>query len=396
MWKSVFEIRLIRFEGITDFTKCEVVHNNFETEIIYPSTSGKYFRVSSDGKYQIIVKSDQSQYSVSFTRGLFNDEGMIWVPMFFNDDQFIETLPEEVEEPRVLLLVQKKQLEEVCSSIFTEESNPEPEFITENKENDTVIINDDKEISFCNENGIYESSLTYEITDTTRQEQYRDNKTIELQDLINHYNKNSVKDTENYSNIDKAIEYQQNLISHKILIDTNLNLISQKDEKILQAFKETLYLKNKIREYQVENCYLNSLNKDPIDQNLRKLNAELNSYKNKLAELEKTAKTKLFSKKILENGEKLEKAIKNECEKLNIPYLLKDAEEVYLHNGKKLNLLLKNGKLLCRQGNTYKEFSKYIDELNSCSYPNIRSMPSKTFYRKVSHDLVSPKKSSLN
>ena len=77
MWKSIYEIRLIRFEGLSKFSSCEVLYNDSVIDTIFPSSSEKSFSVNSNGKYQIFVKSEENRFSVSFESRLFEDDGML-------------------------------------------------------------------------------------------------------------------------------------------------------------------------------------------------------------------------------------------------------------------------------------------------------------------------------
>ena len=67
---------------------------------------------------------------------------------------------------------------------------------------------------------------------------------------------------------------------------------------------------------------------------------------------------------------------------MNIKPLVKDLEEVYVFGNKKLNISLKNGKLVCRIGNSYKDFKQYIDEINNEGRNNVYSFSARSPFRK--------------
>ena len=81
MWKSTYEVRLIRFEGVPSYTSCEIFLNKNLMETVTPSSLEKTIAINTNGKYQLIVKGDSS-LSVSFSVNLFEDDGMMWLPLY--------------------------------------------------------------------------------------------------------------------------------------------------------------------------------------------------------------------------------------------------------------------------------------------------------------------------
>ena len=132
MWRSAFEIRLIRVQGIENFSSCKAFLNNNQIVTLYPSNSGKSFVVKSNGIYKILVDALSINYSVSFSSCLFEDDGMLWLPLFSNMEDFIKVIPEEVPAPKILVLVQHKKIEDVCDS---DESLNDHKFMPEIKFN---------------------------------------------------------------------------------------------------------------------------------------------------------------------------------------------------------------------------------------------------------------------
>ena len=274
-------------------------------------------------------------------------------------------------EPRLLLLVHKKHIEEVFSSIVTEESVIEHEFMPEIKLNycdNTMIIYEDKdEPSFCNE-----TPLNYKT------EESEPNETVRTR-----------LDTENFSIQEKndkileiSIQYQENLKNQKELINKMIEENKQKSLELSAAYDQIFQLKNALQQYENENFYLK--NSQILEFSIKDLVSENSQYKKIIENFESSAKENCLTSTA--NSERiyepLGKLIRNYCETMNIKPLVKDLEEVYVFGNKKLNISLKNGKLVCRIGNSYKDFKQYIDEINNEGRNNVYSFSARSPFRK--------------
>ena len=343
-----------------------------------PSNCEKSFMINSNGKYQILLSRNEGMLSISFSNKLFEDDGMLWLPMFTEEKDYLESQPEEVCEPRVLLLVHKKEIEEQCSSIVSEESVTENEFMPEIKlnycENTMIIYEDKDEPSFCNERSFR-----------------NDNSRIEEENITTRKSEIESINNENIKNDEKLVEmagiFQEHINTHKQMTDKILQEAENKDREIASAFNEILHLKNKLQKIEVENNYLKALNSQYLGLQANDLLKELKFYKEKISEFERKPfeehkENSVFLGNSYCEKSNLEKMLKNQCELLNIQELIKDDEEVYIYGNKKLNLSLKNGKLMCRIGNIYKEFKQYIEENSGENKPIAYNLPSKSPYRK--------------
>ncbi|OMJ73249.1 hypothetical protein SteCoe_28090 [Stentor coeruleus] len=355
MWKCAYEVRVIRFEGIETFTNCEVLLNENTLETLFPILSDKSFIVNSNGKYQILLSQGEEKYSVSFSIHLFEDDGMVWLPMFYKSYDYLLEQPEEVYEPRVLLLVHKREMEEIYSAIVTEESGMDQDLMPEiklNYEENTMIIYEDKDEPSFNESSKLDCNHTEEHIETSKGPI-----DTEICTQINDKTEDKL--------LEISISFQESLTKQKQYTDKILEEVEEKNKELSLALSQILGLKAQITRFEIENSYLKSLNNGLIGTQISELLVELETYKKKIEELE-NKRSESRTSVIKERSEELiERALRAECEKMNISILNKEPEEVYTINGKKFNILLRNGKLQCRVGNIYKDLRTCIEDPNS-------------------------------
>jgi hypothetical protein len=362
MSKLVYDIRVIRFEGTKCFNSFEVFLNQIPLETSCSESAEKSFTVNTNGIYKISLKSEC--LSISFRISLFEDDGMIWLPLSNDPEDFISAQPEEVPEPRVLLLVHKKQIEEALSSIITEESDTEKEYMPEIKlnyfDNTMIIYEDNYEASYCHDQSpdFYEPNTTENKKDT--------NKSSFSNPQIHDFN----ADSQENLNIQK--EFNQNILEE----------IAQKDSDIACALHNIEVLKTELHKLEAENSHLKSLVPLHPGVKIADLVSEINLYKKKIEDLENSNYGLNAAKPGNFNTENLYEAIKNQCKILNIPVLVKDNEGVYVYSNKKINMSLKKGKVMCRIGNISKEFKQYLDENSSENKSIAYNYVSKSPFRK--------------
>ena len=386
MWKSVFEIRVIRVEGLDFIPQCEVLFNDSPMDFVVVSNSSpstyleRRFAVDSNGQYRIQIKHSTSTFSVSFSKDLFEDDGMLWLPLFLNTADYLDKQPEEVSEPRLLLLVHKKLIEDQCSSLVTEESVVEQDFMPEIKlnycDNTMIVYEDNEEPSFCHTSN-YKDEISCDDNGaiTTR--------TPEKSNILGEYSQAK------YAEITR--EFQEHLKIQKDLANKILEEKQQKENELNLACSEILQLRNQLYKIEVENNYLRGLNSQGSGMQVAELVKELALCREKITELQKKNAYSVLEPSIAyeKSCTSLDKIIKIQCHQLKIQPLIRGDEEVYLYGSKKLNLLLKNGKLMCRTGGGLQEFKYFIKE-NS---PEIKQVAynsqSKSPFRKYLGDVNS-------
>lgn len=372
MWKCAYEVRLIRFEGIETFSNCEILLNDNKIDTLFPILSDKSFIINSNGKYQILLSQGEEKYSVSFSIHLFEDDGMVWLPMFYKSYDYLLEQPEEVYEPRVLLLVHKRQMEEIYSAIVTEESGMDQDLMPEiklNYEENTMIIYEDKDEPSFNGSCKLDCSRTEEHIETSKGP-------IDTEFCT------QINDKTEDKLLEISISFQESLAKQKHFTDKILEEVEEKNKELSLALSQILGLKTQLTRFEIENSYLKSLNNGLIGTQISDLLSELETYKKKLEDSEEKRSESHTPVTKEKPEETIERLLRAECEKMNIQLLNKEPEEVYTINGKKLNILLRNGKIQCRIGNTYKDLKACIDDSSSETKQIVHNNYSKSPLRK--------------
>lgn len=362
MVKVLAYIRVIRFEGVPNISSCLVLQSDDSIENLLPIVSEKRIKLLPDIKYQVVAESENGKFSVSFSSALFEDDGMFWLPLFTTNEDFLTIQPEEVSAPRVLILAHKKVVEEGKSNLVTEESALDYEFMPEIKldycEN-TIIIHEDKYPDYADSLSIKEHS---QLSFDTDEKPLYTSKDPETHPTIPEHQSDKL--------IEISVYYQESLNNHKKLAENMIREIENKNQQLSEAMNEITHLKTQVQKIELENNYLKTMANGFIGIQITELVNQLQFYKEKVKELDNS-----------HNFSPIEEIAKNECTKMGLDPPVKDNEEVFVLNGKKLNLFLKAGKLFCRNGTGCKEFRQVIMELNSENQPVVNNS-SKSPFRK--------------
>ena len=364
MVKLLAYIRVIRFEGLPSITNCEIYQDSNLIEKLLPIVSEKRIKLLPEIKYQVVAESEGRQFSVGFKSLLFEDDGMFWLPLFEGAEDFLKEQPEEVSAPRVLILAHKKLVEEGRSNLVTEESALDYEFMPEIKldycEN-TMVINDDQAIDFSETVSVKETSqLSFE----PEEKNSYSSKDQEVQ------NSTLNPDQPPDKLLEISIYYQESLNNHKKFAESILQEIDGKNRELSEAMNEISQLKQQVQKFEVENNYLKTMANGFIGVQINELVSQLQYYKEKVEEIEKS-----------QNFSTVEEMVRNECEKMGFEPPIRECEEVFNMGGKKINLFMKGGKVFCRVGNGCKEFRQVVVELSSENKPVVTNT-SKSPFRK--------------
>lgn len=404
-------IRVIRFEGVSTLTCCQVFQDNEQIESLLPIISEKRVKVQDNSIYRIVAFSGLTHFSVSFKSNLLDEDGMFWLPLVQDNDDFIENHVENAEEPRVLILVHKKTVEENKSQLVTEESVYEYEFMPEikldysegayNAAECVGILSASQrgdggirpagfeagcreDMGFTGEFGKENFERRIQnyssIGDIENFEPFQDTPLILLKSIENHDDQFQNPEINHSQMLEMSINYQSSLNTHKKFAESILQEIEKKNSQLTEALNDISSLKSQKYRLEIENNYLKGMNNGFIGAQIDELVNELGACKKRIWELEQETESK-ENKHTTGTGSKLEGIIKAECEKFNAGVVVKDEEEVFSVYGKKYNLLLKDGKLVCRLGSIYKDFHQVLLMHKSENKPAVQKT-SKSPFRK--------------
>lgn len=416
----MFEVRLIRVEGISDFNSCDLMLDGKNVDRLYPACPGKSFLIDSFGKYQIIVARSEGIYSVSFCVELFQDDGMMWLPLYWNSDKFVKDLLENVQGPRVLLLVRTKDVEELCSGIFTEENENTEDFLLDLSEchifpevfNPVLCSRDDENLE---KSTIFQRKIEgngENITKMLESQEYVENipfleekievleekvdvleekievleeKTGVLEEkiegkIIYELEEKGVKCNKLEEN--KIIAFQTTLTERKTADLAILKEIEAKNKALSQRFSEILQLNHEIQKKELENLYLKSMQTQKIMEKTDEILQEIAENKEKISNFRRknanSAKITLQTEESLFEDRAIQDQVDIECKRLKIPPLGKSEEGIYNYHNTKLLISLQNGKLMCRFGENYKDFKQHMAKLSFNYKPILGKYTSKS------------------
>ena len=384
-------IRVIRFEGVSTLTCCQVFQNSEQIESLLPIISEKRVKIQDESIYRIVAFSGSTHFSVSFKSNLLDEDGMFWLPLVQDSDDFIESHVENADEPRVLILVHKKIVEENKSHLVTEESAYDYDFMPEIKldySESTYNAGDCIDILSGNqrfEEGLRAGSIegiskeemgfagdfgqenfgrerfqkysSFENENIENFEPFQDSPLILLKSIETHDDQLQNPEINHSKMLEMSINYQSSLNTHKKFAESILQEVEKKNSQLTQALNDISSLKTQKYKLEIENNYLKGMNNGFIGAQIDELVNELGACKKRIWELEQGTES---NENKHGTRSKLEGIIKAECEKLNAGLVVKDEEEVFSVYGKKYNLLLKDGKLVCRLGSVYKDFHQVL------------------------------------
>lgn len=136
-----YEMTLIRIEGLGDLSSssCNLFVNNdlFESVSISALENSQHVSIipsKSNLKFQ--VEGENVLASLRFSLGIIKCQGYHWLPLFVEENDLIEEVPEEVGLPRILLIFQsQKFLSPVIEITETSELSENIEFCEAGEEN---------------------------------------------------------------------------------------------------------------------------------------------------------------------------------------------------------------------------------------------------------------------
>jgi hypothetical protein len=103
----MFQICVIRAEGVADSPEYLFYLENKPLQESFQSSEPTYL-ISGQGNLQVIVRDKakkKSMLSVGFSTSLLPREGFQWVPLFQNTQNLLKEFPDEVQSPRLLIMI---------------------------------------------------------------------------------------------------------------------------------------------------------------------------------------------------------------------------------------------------------------------------------------------------
>ena len=313
-----------------------------------------------EGTYrlEIINQNNQEEKSVSFERSLFKEDGVRWIPLFSPHKDFISEIPEEVLHPRILLIFYKKRMLSVAEvNLSVEEGEDEEKScgLSQYEVNDeplvSKVMNEDKLI------GDYRNAIEYERK--LRDEQERNMKKIS----------GDLKDA---------------LMRSRDREDSLLMLVTQKEEELASAQNEISSLRAKVRKLELEKKQIEDLvecmKSEQECLNIEGLRSELQMFTEYFKDFEEFSELKARldgyetkETEVKESENYIENYFKNKKVEAK-----KDKETVYLVNGKKISVCLRDGIIMFRSLGALQKIEEFFVSRKERSLT-----PSNRFHRKV-------------
>lgn len=375
----MIKLAIIRFEGVKDPEELQVYLDN---KFITRESAEQDITISlkAYGILKISVKPNlKPQLYTTFDLKLLPNEGFQWIPLSNNPLSIIQEFPEEVCDPKVLVMV---------SSEFDDSTKPECETCILLKEQNKSLQQDLANLIVEIKNAKDHKSLHPAPSPTT----------LESLSAENEKNKALVKKLSTlYSDLSKQIDQIQTKYEeehkHALILSEKVRNLTQAIEenstksKMREQFLETL-LNDREKEYKKSSKHENhpsTIPSDPlqIQTNPKELQEKFQSASHKiLTEITNTS----ISRSNTSQSKETESAIKSFLSKTSRKGLFtKDQGNLYKFGKKKVFVTLRHGQLLCRVGGGFEAIEEFIQKnQESKTLP----FPEKTHSRHKTLDLT--------
>ncbi|OMJ67433.1 hypothetical protein SteCoe_35414 [Stentor coeruleus] len=342
MWKDSIEVKVIRLEGFpcssTELALYLYADDALHDQLL-PITEEKALVLSLDATYklEIINQNTQEEKTISFKRDLFKEDGVRWLPLFSQSDDYISTLPEEVMLPRILLIFYSK------TKLASIEEHSSEEILESEPLKSTYEINDEPLVAKI-------------VTDEKLLQDYKN--ALEFERKLRDEQEKNMKNME--KKLKDALERSQKRE------DSLLQLINSNEEELIAAQNEIASLRAKIRRLEHENTQYIDLAES------YKAEKECLNYEGLRKELEVFTHYFRDCEEVKEFKAKLEAYENKEQEALELERLVlegikgrsndvkKGDEIVYVIGGKRISLTNHDGCLLYRSLGTLQKFDDFF------------------------------------
>lgn len=397
MWKQVLEAKVVRVEGIDEsnlYTQLTVSNN--KSEDLFPYNQDKAFELSANSicRFHIHTLDNTISFSVTFNTLIVEEDGVHWLPLFpSNQPDTIQFFPEEVKTPRILILLHKKLLLDIIKeggerselgSACEEDYMPEIKLCSSFFDGSVQEFEEADEVT---EKVVVSEGLNVELEENLR-------KIEKLLAIEKKAKENLMREMENMKKVFDDELDQARLRESELIEEYRKAEMQGSEYKVLTA-----QMKNELNSVKSENLKLSSLlqyneisnnnkleelrqklevyeqNHSHTDQIFTKLNEmtsrsmpDTSALQEKDEIIEKLINEVNTLKRYLMNSTKAAKAV-DELEEAIQKFtkgtklegiLVRDREQTYIYNNKKVSIILKDGQLLCRVGGIFKPFSDYL------------------------------------
>jgi hypothetical protein len=215
--------------------------------------------------------------------------------------------------------------------------------------------------------------------------QANQNLMMELKKVRNDY----LKEKEEWKQREKSLLNEQEVLEKTISTlkynllrsQTELNALTSENLRIsaLNSLKESNFLqiteelKGNPNNLSYSSIELESLRKNSSNSTLdssdllRQKDQIINNLKLELSEAKILNKSILLNRQMSKNND-LEEILAQKLRVLKIPgNFIRDPEQSYIYNGKKISLMIKSGQLLCRAGTMFRPFEEFVRNLGVSS-----------------------------
>lgn len=413
MWKQILEAKVIRVEGLDENDlRTQVTSMNKENIDLFPYNLDKGIELMTNSLYRfhLYTLDNTISFSISFSTSMIQEDGVHWLPLYKStDSDTIDYFPEEVKAPRVLILLHKKLLLDIIR-----EGNEKSE-LGSACEDDYM-----PEIKLCSsfiDGSVQEFEEADEVTQKVGVSDgmfvgVNDGVYVGVSERINEELEENLKKLEKLLEIEK--KSKENLVKEletvKKVYKDELDQAKIRENELVEEYKKVemqgseyrvlvTQLKNELKSMKSENLRITQLMQsneisttNKIEEMKQKIEVYEQNHSNsdqiftKLAEM--TSRS-LPNSSVLQEKDEAIKKLKNEIADLKnclfnsaknqygvdeleeavqrfskgtklAGFLIRDREQTYIYNNKKISMLLKDGQLLCRVGGIFKPFSDFI------------------------------------
>ena len=365
MWKDSVELKVIRLEGFpcsSTELACYLYYNDALHDQLIPITEEKSLVISEEGTYRLEInnQNNQEERTVSFEMALFAEDGVRWLPLFSQSNDFISEIPEEVSLPRILVIFYKKRLLGGTEYKTSPEKPP-----AESKATVSVYeLNDEPLLSSIvpDEKVLQDYKVAIEFERTLRDEQEK-----------------------NMARLSQ--ELRDSLERSQTREDSLLQLVTIKEEELLAAQTEITTLRSRIRRLDIEKTQISdmfeSVKAEKECLNIGALYKELEMFSHYFKDCEEIGKikAKLEGYENKELGASEQEGMIFEAVKGKNVEVKKENDTVYSIGQKRVAITSKEGVLLFRTLGNLQRFEEMFQSSHE------RSMtPSTKFHRRVGSD----------
>ena len=371
MWKDSVELKIIRLEGFpcsSTELACYLYYKDALHDQLIPINEEKSLMLSEEDVYRLEIANDNTQEAktISFHMTLFKEDGVRWLPLFSQDQDYINEIPSDVSLPRVLVIFYKKRALSMVDEHNSNEDVEETEEIDE-------ILNEEPLVStvVSDEKLVQDYKIALEYERKLRDEQEK-----------------------NIAKLSK--ELHESIKRSLIREDSLIQLITVKEDELLSAQSEISSLRSKIKKIELEKSQLTdvleSLKSEKECLNVEGLHKELEMFTHYFRDCEEITKikAKLEAYENKDMASKEQENLISEVFKGRNVEIKRENEAVYSISTKRVVICVKEGFVFFRNLGGLQKFEDFF-----LSSPERSMTPSNKLHRRIGSDLKTIESESL-